>query len=96
MEEEGDGTSEVGEPATWAENEKGFEIRDTRSPSPPRGAVVIRVSLADVCGSDTHYWKAERGPSRRRGQRGHGGAQAMGVLLTLASFGRSLGADLVR
>jgi threonine dehydrogenase-like Zn-dependent dehydrogenase len=47
---------ETGKLAAWLGREKGFEIREYPVPDPKPGAVVIDVALANVCGSDMHYW----------------------------------------
>jgi threonine dehydrogenase-like Zn-dependent dehydrogenase len=62
----------VGKLAARVGHGKGFEIREYPVPESAPGAVVIRVSFVNVCGSAMHYWKAERGTSRHRGQRGRG------------------------
>src|SRR4026207_582274 len=36
-----------------------FEIREVTLPAAEPEAVVIRVSLANVCGSDLHFWRGE-------------------------------------
>ncbi len=51
--------AETGKLAAWQGQGKGFEIRQYPVPDPAPGAVLIRVSLANVCGSDMHYWKGE-------------------------------------
>ena len=52
--------AETGKMACWMGFGKGFEIREYPVPDPEPGAVVIKVSLANVCGSDMHYWKGEQ------------------------------------
>jgi D-arabinose 1-dehydrogenase-like Zn-dependent alcohol dehydrogenase len=49
--------AETGKLAAWMGYGKGFEIREYPVPDPAPGAVLIRVALANVCGSDMHYWK---------------------------------------
>src|SRR5256712_4417446 len=39
---------------------KPFEIREYPVPDPEPGAALIKVALANVCGSDLHYWRGER------------------------------------
>jgi threonine dehydrogenase-like Zn-dependent dehydrogenase len=39
---------------------KPFEIREYPVPEPEPGAILIRVALANVCGSDLHYWRGEQ------------------------------------
>jgi len=38
---------------------KPFEIRDVQVPDPEPRGVVIKVSLANVCGSDLHFWRGD-------------------------------------
>src|SRR5690349_24266162 len=38
---------------------KPFEIRDVKLPEIEPDAVLIRVSLANVCGSDLHFWRGD-------------------------------------
>ena len=38
---------------------KPFEIREYPVPEPEPGALLVRVALANVCGSDLHYWRGE-------------------------------------
>ena len=52
--------AETGKMACWMGLGKGFEIREYPVPDPEPGAVVIKVSIANVCGSDMHYWKGEQ------------------------------------
>jgi D-arabinose 1-dehydrogenase-like Zn-dependent alcohol dehydrogenase len=51
--------AELGRLAAWLGRDKGFEIREYPVPDPAPGAVLIRISLANVCGSDMHYWKGD-------------------------------------
>ena len=52
--------AETGRMACWMGFGKGFEIREYPVPDPEPGAVVIKVAIANVCGSDMHYWKGEQ------------------------------------
>src|SRR3984893_8206498 len=38
---------------------KPFEIREYPVPAPGPGAVLVKVAMANVCGSDLHYWRGE-------------------------------------
>src|SRR5262250_2840838 len=38
---------------------KPFEIRQYPVPEPEPGAILIKVALANICGSDLHYWRGE-------------------------------------
>ena len=39
---------------------KPFEIREYPVPEPEPGAALIKIALANVCGSDMHYWRGEQ------------------------------------
>jgi D-arabinose 1-dehydrogenase-like Zn-dependent alcohol dehydrogenase len=52
--------AETAKLAAWLGFGKGFEIREYPVPDPEPGAILIKVSLANVCGSDMHYWKGEQ------------------------------------
>ena len=36
-----------------------FEIREYPCPEPEPGAILVKIALANVCGSDMHYWRGE-------------------------------------
>lgn len=36
-----------------------FEIREFTVPDPEPGAIVLKISLSNVCGSDLHYWRGD-------------------------------------
>ena len=38
---------------------KGYEVRELEVPEPEPEAVLIRVSMAGVCGSDLHFWRGD-------------------------------------
>ena len=38
---------------------KPFEIREYPVPDPEPGALLVKVAMANVCGSDLHYWRGE-------------------------------------
>src|SRR3989441_3655960 len=44
---------------------KPFEIREYPVPDPEPGAALIKVALANVCGSDLHYWRGELDYAKR-------------------------------
>ena len=52
-------SSTLARAAVWRGYGQPFEIREFPVPEPEPGAVLIRVRLANVCGSDLHYWKGE-------------------------------------
>ena len=37
-----------------------FEIREYPVPEPEPGAILVKIALANVCGSDMHYWRGEQ------------------------------------
>jgi len=37
-----------------------FEIREYPVPEPEPGALLVKIALANVCGSDMHYWRGEQ------------------------------------
>ena len=39
---------------------KPFEIREYPVPEPEPGAILVKVAIANVCGSDMHYWQGEQ------------------------------------
>src|SRR5712691_2256956 len=39
---------------------KPFEIREYPVPEPEPGAMLVKIALANVCGSDMHYWRGEQ------------------------------------
>jgi len=43
---------------------KPFEIREYPVPEPEPGAALIKIALANVCGSDLHYWRGEQDYAR--------------------------------
>ena len=57
--------AETGRLAAWMGLGKGFEIREYPVPDPKPGALLIKVAIANVCGSDMHYWKGEQDMEKR-------------------------------
>src|SRR5262245_32816727 len=56
----GEGTmAETARMAVFHGAGKPFEIREYPVPEPEPGAILVRVALANVCGSDLHYWRGE-------------------------------------
>lgn len=51
--------STTGKAAVFFGPGKPFEIRSFPLPDPEPGAVLIRVRLANVCGSDLHFWRGD-------------------------------------
>src|SRR2546427_11060902 len=52
--------AETGRMAVFHGTGKPFEIREYPVPEPEPGAALIKIALANVCGSDMHYWKGEQ------------------------------------
>ena len=57
--------AETGRLAAWMGLGKGFEIREYPVPDPKPGALLVKVAIANVCGSDMHYWKGEQDMEKR-------------------------------
>lgn len=68
-----------------------MEIRDYPVPEPGPGAAVVRVRMANVCGSDLHYWRGEIDLARY----GVEGATVLGHEMTgtVAALGEGVTAD---
>ena len=85
-----------GKAAIFMGAEKGYELRDLPVPEPEPGAILVRVTMAGVCGSDLHYWRGE-GSARARALVGKVGGHEMtgrvarlGPGMTTDSAGRPL------
>ena len=74
----------TGKAAVFLGPGKPFELRELAVPELEPGAILVRVSLANVCGSDLHFWRGDapaRAPAGRldlrpRDDRARGGARA--------------------
>jgi D-arabinose 1-dehydrogenase-like Zn-dependent alcohol dehydrogenase len=51
--------ADKGQMAVFHGSGKPFEIREYPVPEPEPGAMLIKIALANVCGSDMHYWRGE-------------------------------------
>ena len=51
---------ETGRLAVFHGTGKPFEIREYPVPEPEPGALLVKIALANVCGSDLHYWRGEQ------------------------------------
>ena len=51
--------AEKGRAAVYTEFGKPMEIREFPVPEPEPGAILIRVSMANICGSDLHMWRGD-------------------------------------
>ena len=76
---------------------KPIEIKEYPVPEPGPGAALVKISLANVCGSDLHSWRgdidyAKRGRAlpRHLGHEGTGRIAALGEGVTTDSNGASL------
>ena len=56
--------AETGRMAVFHGTGKPFEIREYPVPDPEPGAALIKIALANVCGSDLHYWRGEQDYAR--------------------------------
>lgn len=56
--------ADTGRMAVFHGTGKPFEIREYPVPDPQPGAALIKISLANVCGSDLHYWRGEQDYAR--------------------------------
>jgi L-iditol 2-dehydrogenase len=54
----------------------GYEIRELPVPEPEPGAVLVRLTMAGVCGSDLHHWRGEMS-ARARALAGRVGGHEM-------------------
>jgi D-arabinose 1-dehydrogenase-like Zn-dependent alcohol dehydrogenase len=89
--------AETGRLAAWLGFGKGFEIREYPVPDPAPGAALIKIALANVCGSDMHYWKGELDLEKRgrplplnTGHEHMGTAYKLGAGVTTDSAGQPL------
>src|SRR6266508_6570910 len=53
------GGSMLGRAAVFQGPGKGYEIRELEVPNPEPGAILIKVAMAGVCGSDLHFWRGD-------------------------------------
>ncbi len=55
----------VGRAVVLAEAGKPLVFREYPVPQPEPGAALVRITLANVCGSDLHIWRGELDPAKR-------------------------------
>src|SRR5882762_6140915 len=74
-----------------------FEIKEYLVPEPEPGAAVVRITLANVCGSDLHTWRGDLDPIKRgralpihQGHEGTGRVAALGEGVATDSNGLPL------
>ncbi len=89
--------SATGRAVVFAASGKPFEIREYPIPEPTPGAALVRISLANVCGSDLHVWRGELDPEKRgralpvhQGHEGTGRIAALGEGVVADSSGEPL------
>jgi D-arabinose 1-dehydrogenase-like Zn-dependent alcohol dehydrogenase len=76
---------------------KPFELKEYTVPEPEPGALVMKISVANVCGSDLHQWRGEfdvakfgRPYPQILGHEMTGTVHSLGEGLTRATAGESL------
>jgi threonine dehydrogenase-like Zn-dependent dehydrogenase len=86
-----------GRAAVYVGSGQPFEIREYPVPEPEPGAAGVRITLANVCGSDLHLWRGELDPAKRgralpihQGHEGTGRIAALGAGVTVDSNGQPL------
>jgi threonine dehydrogenase-like Zn-dependent dehydrogenase len=63
---------------------KPFEIRQYPVPEPGPGAALVKMTLANICGSDLHVWRGELDPEKRgRAMPIHNGHEGTGRIFAL-------------
>ena len=74
-----------------------FELKEYEVPEPEPGAAVVRMTLANVCGSDLHTWRGDLDPIKRgrampahQGHEGTGRISALGAGVETDSNGQPL------
>lgn len=87
----------TGRAAVFHPAQRRFEIRDLPMPEVEPGAMLVRITLANICGSDLHSWRGEmssRTPVSAAGTTlGHEGAgyvAALGAGVSADTLGRPL------
>lgn len=73
-----------------------FEFREYPVPDPEPGAIVVKIRLSNICGSDLHQWRGDGGSNLPPGGRvlGHemaGEVARLGAGVTTDSLGQPLG-----
>ena len=74
-----------------------FEIKEYPVPEPEPGAALVKMTLANVCGSDLHTWRGDLDPAKRgralpihQGHEGTGRIAALGDGVHMDSSGQPL------
>jgi threonine dehydrogenase-like Zn-dependent dehydrogenase len=88
---------DLGRAAVFTGSGRPFELREYPVPEPEPGAAVVRMTLANVCGSDLHVWRGDLDPARRgralpihQGHEGTGRIAALGSGVAVDSNGAPL------
>src|SRR5437763_15552334 len=91
------GTGASGRAALFHGYGQPFEIKEYPVPEPGPGAARVRITLANVCGSDLHAWRGDvdyvkrgRAVPRHQGHEGPGTIAAVGGGVTADSNSRPL------
>lgn len=80
-----------GRVAAFAEPGATFTLQEFPVPDPEPGAIVVRVLMAGICGSDLHAWRGEtRNAGMAAGHEMVGRVAALGAGVTSDSLGRPL------
>jgi threonine dehydrogenase-like Zn-dependent dehydrogenase len=89
--------AEMGRAAVFHGVGKPFEIKEYPVPEPGPGAALVRITLANVCGSDLHAWRGDidfekrgRALPRHQGHEGTGYIAALGEGVTVDSDNQPL------
>ncbi|MFO1020795.1 MAG: zinc-binding dehydrogenase [Planctomycetales bacterium] len=90
--------TELAEIAVFTGAKRPFELREFPVPDPEPGAILVKIRMANVCGTDLHIWKGEYDISRGRPEpfslcMGHemaGEVARLGDGVTTDSLGRPL------
>jgi threonine dehydrogenase-like Zn-dependent dehydrogenase len=87
----------VGRAAIFRGVGQALEIKEYPVPEPAPGAALVRISLANVCGSDLHTWRGDLDPAKRgralpahQGHEGTGRVAALGDGVRTDSNGQPL------
>jgi threonine dehydrogenase-like Zn-dependent dehydrogenase len=80
---------EIGRAAAFYGQGQPFRINEYPVPEPEPGAALVKITLANVCGSDLHMWRGELDPAKRgravpihQGHEGTGRLAALGEGVT--------------
>jgi threonine dehydrogenase-like Zn-dependent dehydrogenase len=85
----------TGKAAVFLGTGKGYEIQEYEIPEPEPGAIVVKVSMGGICGSDLHIWRGDSPlfAAMAGNVAGHemtGRVHSLGAGITTDSLGRPL------